>query len=254
MDVNLFQNLGPWIAFLFSLMVFSAIAGDNILARLSQHILVGAGLGYAAIMAIQYVLWPRLLQPLLQDNTANPWLYVLLALGLLLFVAGIDRTYVQTVQQPILSAWWRRTLFGLGRIPVALLIGVGLGTGIVGAIQGTLIPQYWRAAQMAFDPLAPASIILAGLLTLLITTATLLYLYVDPHRYLEHQPGYIRRLMYGWIWLGQRSIWLAAGLIFARLMAARLSLLIARIQFFVAGVFESRAWQWVESLAQSLGS
>ena len=112
----------------------------------------------------------------------------------------------------------------------------------------------WRAAQMAFDPSASANMLLAGLLTLLITTATLLYLYVDPHQYLAQQPGYVRRLMSGWIWLGQKSIWLAAGLIFARLMAARLSLLIVRMQFFVNSVYESRAWQWVESWVQSLSS
>jgi hypothetical protein len=86
-------------------------------------------------------------------------------------------------------------------------------------------------------------IFLAGVLTLLITTATLLYLYVDPARYLAGQPSYVRQLLNGWLWLGQRAIWLAAGILFARLMASRLSLLIARIDYLIAALDAMRFWQ-----------
>jgi hypothetical protein len=80
-------------------------------------------------------------------------------------------------------------------------------------------------------------------LTLLITTATLLYLYVDPARYLAEQPTYVRRLLNSWLWLGQRALWLAAGIIFARLMASRLSLLIARIDYLITALTSTPFWQ-----------
>ena len=76
-------------------------------------------------------------------------------------------------------------------------------------------------------------------MTLLITTATLLYLHVDPARYLAEQPSYVRRVLHGWLWLGQRALWLAAGIIFARLMASRLSLLIARLDYLISALANS---------------
>jgi uncharacterized protein YjeT (DUF2065 family) len=146
--------------------------------------------------------------------------------------------------RPAPPALWRRSLSALGRLPVALLLAIGLSAGLFGLLQGTLFPQFWQAARTAFDPAVSVPIFLAGVLTLLITTATLLYLYVDPARYLAEQPGYIRRLFNGWLWLGQRALWLAAGILFARLLASRLTLLIARIDYLVNALANTPLWQW----------
>lgn len=225
-----------------TLLIFSAILGDNALARLGQHLLVGASLGYLGVLAIQHVLRPRLVAPLLADPTGEPLRWVPLLLGIILFVAGLDRS-LRAPQSAALPLW-RRGLHGLGRVPVALLLGVGLSAGLFGVLQGTLFPQFLRAAQNAFDPGVSLPIFLAGLLTLLVTTATLLYLYVDPARYLAEQPAYVRRVLHGWLWLGQRALWLAAGIIFARLMASRLSLLIARIDYLISAIANTPLWQW----------
>jgi hypothetical protein len=124
-------------------------------------------------------------------------------------------------------------LHGVGRLPVALLLAIGLSAGLFGLLQGTLFPQFSQAALTAFDPAVSMPIFLAGVLTLLITVGALLTLYVDADRYLAEQPAYVRRLLNAWLWLGQRAIWVAAGIIFARLMASRLSLLIARIDYLI---------------------
>jgi hypothetical protein len=239
---ELLATLGFWGSLLMTLIIFSGIAGDHALARLGQHLLVGASVGYMGVLAIQHVLRPRLITPLLNDPTGDPLRWVPLSLGLLLMIAGLDRTLrpVRSTAPPL----WRQALHGLGRLPVALLLAVGLSAGLFGALQGTLLPQFWRAAQTAFDPGVSMPIFLAGVLTLLITTATLLYLYVDPARYLAEQPVYIRRLLDGWLWIGQRALWLAAGVIFARLMASRLSLLIARLDTFIVALSTTPFWQW----------
>jgi hypothetical protein len=239
---ELLATLGFWGSLLMTLIIFSGIAGDHALARIGQHLLVGASIGYMGVLAIQHVLRPRLIAPLLANPTGEPLRWVPLILGLLLIIAGLDRTLraPQTTAPPL----WRRALHSIGRLPVALLLAVGLSAGLFGALQGTLLPQFWRAAQTAFDPTVSIPIFLAGVLTLLITTATLLYLYVDPARYLAEQPPYIKQLLNGWLWLGQRALWLAAGIIFARLMASRLSLLIARIDYLVATFSATPFWQW----------
>ena len=249
----LLNHIGVWIGFFFSLMILSAIIHDNVLSRLSQHILVGAGLGYAVILAIQYVLRPFLFTPLFDSPAPDPLLWIPMALGILLFVAGLDRTVIQGTPADPLHSPWRRGFQGLARLPVALMLGIGFGVAIFGALQGTFVPQYWRAAQLAFDRSAPLHLWLPGALTLFITTATLLYLYVDPERYLAQQPIHVRRLMLGWMWLGQRAMWVAAGLIFARLVAARLSLLIARFEFFFNILYGAKFGDWIQSIWQNLG-
>jgi hypothetical protein len=239
---DLLAAVAFWGSLIMTLIIFSGILGDHALARLGQHLLVGASLGYLGVLAIQHVLRPRLIAPLLADPTGDPWRWMPLALGVILLIAGLDRTLRPPTSAP--PPRWRRALHGLGRVPVALLLAVGLSAGFFGMIQGTLFPQFWQAALTAFDPAVSMPIFLAGVLTLLITTATLLYLYIDPARYLSEQPTYVRRLLHSWLWLGQRALWLAAGIIFARLMASRLSLLIARIDYLISALTTSSFWQW----------
>lgn len=247
MDFQLLDLIGFWIGLLITLLIFSALFGDNYLARLGQHILVGAALGYLGVLAIQNVLRPRLFMPLLADPTGQASLWAPLLLGVTLLVAGLDRS----LRRPRIGArppLWRRGLHGLGRLPVAFLLAVGLSAGIFGTIQGTFLPQFLRAAQVAFEPNVPLGDFLAGALMLLLTTATLLYLYMDVDRYLAGQPGWVQRLLRGWLWLGSRAIWLASGLIFARLMASRLSLLIAWLDTLVTALYASPLAQWLENL------
>jgi hypothetical protein len=239
---ELLAALGFWGSLVMTLIIFSGILGDHALARLGLHLLVGASIGYLGVLAIQHVLRPRLIAPLLDDPTGDPLRWIPLGLGIILLIAGLDRTIrpARTTAPPL----WRRALHSVGRLPVALLLAVGLSASLFGVLQGTLVPQFWQAAQTAFAPGVSIAIFLAGVLTLLITTATLLYLYVDPERYLAEQQMYVRRLLNGWLWLGQRALWLAAGIIFARLMASRLSLLIARVDYLIMAFYATPFWQW----------
>jgi hypothetical protein len=241
----LLQTLGFWIGLAMTLLIASAILGDHAAARVGQHVLVGAGLGYVGVLAIQHVLRPRLIAPLLADPQGDLGRWVPLALGVLLVVAGLDRSVRQF--RPAALPWWRRALHAGGRLPVALLLAVGLAAGLIGTFQGTFAPQFLAAARSAFDTDAPGPALLVGVLTLLITTAALLALYGDAPRYLRDQPAAVRRVLSGWLWLGQRAVWLAAGLIFARLLASRLSLLIARVDYFVTALYATPLWSWLDA-------
>jgi hypothetical protein len=244
----LLNGAGVWVAFLFTLMIFSALAGDNPVSRLAQHVLVGAGLGYAAVLAIRHVLFPRLIVPILAGQGTLITAWIPLSLGVILLLAGLDRSIWQTSSQHDPLPSWRIGLHGAGRIVVALLLGIGLGAGIMGTLQGTMIPQYVRAAQIGFGRGASDYGPLVGALTLLLTTATLMHLFVDRERHLRQQPAYVRNVIGGWLWIGQRALWFASGLIFARLIASRLSLLIARVAFLRGAIMESGLWAWLAAL------
>ncbi len=225
------NTAGAWVAFVFTLMIFSALVGDNLLSRLAQHILIGAGVGYAGVLAIRHLLVPQLILPI-QDGSADlASVWMPMALVVVLLFAGLDRILLQGRTSTGRLALWHRVVQSSGRLVVALLLGVGLGAGIMGAIQGTLIPQYMRAAEMGVTDAGSSNGPLIGILTLLITAATIMQLFISPQRHLRDQPGYARGFMMGWLWIGQRAIWFASGLIFARLISSRMTLLIARVQF-----------------------
>lgn len=252
------NNLGVAVGFLLSLFLFSFIVRDNFLSRLAQYLLVGASLGYGAVLAWRNVLWPRLFVPLLiqirggdvaaffaaNAPTFSTMTWMPLLLGLLLWIAGVD--YLR-YPPPREAGGYRAWVRFLGVLPVALMAGTGLGVGVAGAIQGTLVPQFRRAAQIGFLPSASLNLLLVGLLTLLISGGALVHLQIgeetDPARRLPW-------LVQSWRWIGQRALWLAAGVIFARLVMARFSLLIARFDYFFFGVRETTLWHWLQSITQ----
>ena len=71
---------------------------------------------------------------------------------------------------------------------------------------------------------------------------------MDPNYHLRSLPSLARVAMQGAIWFGKRAMWVASGVIFARLAASRFSLLIARAEFIWYSLDESGVWEWAESI------
>ncbi len=249
------QSAGFLIGLVLSLLILSFIIRDNWLVRAAQFLLVGVTLAYTLVLAWSNVLWPRLFAPLLAnpqplvDSSGQPapilwdgWLP--LAVGLLIWAGGIDYLRGDKGQK---RPWLRH----MAALPLALLVGVGLGAGVAGALQGTLLPQFRRAAELGqlFD--GPANLWLVGLFTLAITGGALLHLQLGAINGDSDQiPRLLRPLLVGWAWLGERALWLTAGVIFARLFASRITLLIARLDsiFFAQPVQE--LWRWLMAFWQ----
>jgi len=251
---DLIANVGVWIGFFFSLMIFSAILGDNALARLGQYILVGAALGYAGVLAWQQVLRPQLFAPLMASVTTSPadgwrdalWLWILLALAVLLMIAGLERIFRAPAGHARLAGW-RGLLHVLGAIPLSIMLGVAVAAGVVGSVQGTLFPQFMRAAQTGLPLRSSPITLLMGALTLLITGGVLIYLRAE-RPMIDQQPAMLRQLLDLWSAIGKHALWLAAGLLFARLLVARLTLFIARMDYFMLHIEQTGLWRWVETV------
>lgn len=243
------QDLSVWVGFFFSLMIFSMLAGENLFSKLAQYILVGVGMGYLGALAIQHVLRPRLFLPLM-GNPVDLSRWLVLILGVLLCVAGLERIIAQNAPPETVDQPWhgRRLLRQLGTVPVAILLGTAVSVLVIGVLQGTIWPQFWQTARTGLTVMATVGGTLSTVLLLILTTATLLHWSVPVVSLTDDQPGWVRHLLRWWAGLGKRALWFASGVLFARLFASHLSLLIARVQFLRDGLEQSALWLWVEAI------
>ena len=120
---NLLEFVGLALGFLFTILIFSYLLGDNPFFRLAIHIFIGVSAAYVAIITINNVLIPRLIIPIFNGNQGER------LLSILLFIPSIFLLFKAT---PLRKA---------GNWSVAILVGIGAAAAVGGAITGTLFPQ-----------------------------------------------------------------------------------------------------------------
>jgi len=226
--INLVTGL---ISFLFTLLIFSYVLGDNPLFRIAVYIFVGVSAGYIAAVTWWQVIMPRLVYPLMSAIASGNMLDLGLMLALL-FAAFL----LLTKASPHLS--------GMGRIVVAFLVGVGAAVTLAGALIGTLIPQVLgtiNAFDMTFvsgkdigyfiEAISNSVIILVG------TVLTLSYFHFGAR---PKADGSMRRLglIEALAWGGRIFIGIALGAVFAGVYAAALTALIERISALINFILE----------------
>ncbi|MCJ7716076.1 MAG: hypothetical protein MUO54_06105, partial [Anaerolineales bacterium] len=75
---NMVDFIGLSLGFLFTILVFSYLLGDNPFFRLAIHIFIGVSAAYVALVTINNVLIPRLIIPLIQGGSGERLLSILL--------------------------------------------------------------------------------------------------------------------------------------------------------------------------------
>ena len=221
--------IGAGLGFLFTLLVFSYVLGDNPLFRFTISVFVGVSAGFAGAVALRNVIFPDLLLPLLRvvllamTGTTPPPEDMLVLLPLFL--------------SALLLMKMSRSLGRMGNVAMAYLVGVGAAAAIGGAVLGTLFPQL--NASMNLMDLGAIDIEQADFLTfgweafsrlvaLVGTLATLIYFHfgarAEPNAPPQRSP---------WIEfigkLGQGFIAITFGMMFAGVYAAAVTALIERL-------------------------
>ncbi|NJN80377.1 MAG: hypothetical protein HC797_07855 [Anaerolineales bacterium] len=209
------------LSFLFTLLIFSYLIGDNPLFRIAIYLFVGITAGYIASVIWWQVITPRLLTPLLPALLTGSTIEKVIIL-----VPLLGAVFILMKISPRLSK--------IASITMAFLVGAGAAVIIAGALIGTIIPQV-QATINFFDPqLAAArnisisevigngSIVLAGVVT------SLAYFHFGAR---PQANGSTRRFIVIEIlaWVGRIFIGIALGVIFAGVYAAALTAFIERI-------------------------
>lgn len=211
------EILGVAVGAILTLVVFSYLIHDTFLFRLAQAIFVGVAIGYGASLIIQNIILKNILLPLYNGDADSMLLLVPLALGLLLFIFNLSK----------------RGEFGtlMGNLPIAYLLGVGAALALLGALTGTLIPQFLRtfdSVQRSGNPLD----IVNGLV-MLIGTAGALLAFRFTTGFQQTPLRLYASVARVWGGIGRGFIFITLGALFAGVLAARVSVLIGQLYFII---------------------
>jgi len=210
------------VGLLLTVMILSYLIGDNFLFRIGAYLLVGVTAGFLTVIITRQVLWPNLVQPLIDGSQYQRlWALIPLVLSLLLILSQFSR------------------LTAAGRIPLAFLAGLTAAIAIGGAVFGTIVPQA-RAVVNGFDtaswyadPGRPWMHILEAGVMLIGVISTLSYFHFGgrfhrvPGSGNSARPRFLEVLSQ----VGQVFIGLALGAIFAGIFSSALLAMIDRLVF-----------------------
>jgi hypothetical protein len=210
-----------FVGFILTILVFSYLAGDNILFRIVIYAFIGISAGYVTLILFAQVFWPRLILPIISGSLTNK---VVSVVGLIMSI--------------LLAMKLSPKLARLGNLPMGFLVGVGAAVAIGGAVTGTLIPQFMASINIPFlHPTAHTQTyswepIVNGVLMVLGTLTTLIYFQYGAR---QSRDGKIRR---GWLieilaWIGKVIAGISFGAIFAGVLSATITAMVERVAFLI---------------------
>ncbi|MCD6400780.1 MAG: hypothetical protein J7L73_02515 [Anaerolineales bacterium] len=131
LDLNVLDIIGTISGFVFTIMIFSYIFGDNPLFRFATHVFIGVSAGYVVIITIYNVILPQMIYPFLQGTSS--------ILTILIWVGAFFMVFKAFPN-----------LAKIGNGVMAYIVGVGVAVAIGGSVLGTILPQASGTIQL-FD-------------------------------------------------------------------------------------------------------
>lgn len=202
--------LSTWVAATLTIAIFSFLYKDNPLYKFAEHLYVGISAAFLVVYVwafdVKPMLWDAFMENLAKKNYAEAYILIIPAM-----FGGM-----------MLLRWFGPKIGWLSRWPIAFTVGIGAGLGIIGSIQGFLIPQI----KGTLVPLITENILITinNIILFVGVITSILYFYFSA----EHK---------GWLRVGSRVgiifLMIAFGASFGYTVMARISLLIGRLYFLI---------------------
>lgn len=183
-------NFGTWVAGLITIAILSLVWKENPFYRSAEHLYVGVSAGHAVVMAYNNVR-DTAIQPIKSGQMV--WIIPMI-LGILLYAR-----YTK-------SSW-------VARYPVSVMVGIGTGVAVRGAIHGDFTQQIAATIKVGS---------VNDILLLLFVIASLHYFFFS-----RELRGPVSILPQS----GRMVLMVAFGAAFGTTVMGRMALLIGRIQF-----------------------
>ncbi|HAI21138.1 MAG TPA: hypothetical protein DCM14_04485 [Clostridiales bacterium UBA8153] len=204
--MNISGDPQVWVIAIGTLMIYSYLWKENAAYRLMEHMLLGLGIAFSAVLT-----WDTLIIPRVRTNiiAQGHWMFVVFGLlGLLLYTR-------------MLSPKWS----WLSRYPVAVSVGYGVGFSMAMSPRPWLLQvrdsfrDLWVVrdgvfrAQATFDE---------WVFFIALITTVMYFFFTVPHRVTAVRVGSR---------IGRYAIMVAFGAAFGNTVAGRISLFLGRLQF-----------------------
>ncbi len=199
--------VGLIVGTVITLGIGSYLLSDNLFYRWTLALLVGAGVGYAFGIVLDY-LWQWFFQGISTSPSLWGRLYYVIPilLGALILFKGFPR------------------ISHLGNVSMAVILGVGAATAVSGALLGTLLPQIEVTGKAVVS-----QGIVAGSITIVGTICSLLAF--APRA--EIKDTWPHKILTGLQAIGRIFIVVSLGVVFAGMITSSLTLLVNRLWSFV---------------------
>jgi hypothetical protein len=212
------ELLGLVVGAIITVALGSYLIGDNIIYRWVLAILVGAGVGYALGIVLNYLWWDWFFKGMREAQTivARIRYVVPMLLGALLLLKAFPR----------ISHW--------GNVSMGAMLGVGAGVAVSGALLGTIIPQI----EVAGTAILSQDSVFVGILSIAGTICALLVFASFPLRMASNAPHskwqqVFRVMITGIQNVGRFFIIIGLGMAFSGAITSALTLLVDRLWDFV---------------------
>lgn len=210
------EEIGLVAGFVFTLMIFSYLLGDNFLYRLAVYVFVGLAAGFVAIVTTESVVIPWVESTIGGGSVGEA-------------LAGIVPFFL--VALLLLKASTR--LAPYGNLGLAFIIGVGAAVAIVGALTGTLIPLVQATGGASQE--AEGRDFLDAVIVLVGVISTLVYFQYVGRRMDDGSSGRSRPVR-AVSMVGQGFIAVTLGALYGAAIITSLTILSERISFLFNGV------------------
>lgn len=192
-------DLGVWIGAFLTLAALSFLYRENIVFEFSEKTFIGASLGFAVVIGIKNIIsmaWTPL--------GKGEYLYIIpLILGFLVFTRVSKK------------------VFWVSRYPLAIIVGVGTGVSMRGAIGEQIVTQIAATSLSVITPDVWKN--LDNAMMIIMVTTALFYFYFSKE-FKNPVPSTAQQI-------GRYVLMAAFGASFGSTVMARMTLLIGRLQF-----------------------
>lgn len=192
-------NWEIWVSAILTLGGYSILFSENKFFQLVEHIFVGVGAGFAVVVNY-YNIVNKGWNPMVQKG--EWWIIIPMVLGVMLFGRFVKG-----------MSW-------VTRLPISLLVGIGVSLALRGAVQAELVQQISSSFVNVIGKTPGATI--NNLIMVVGTIGTVMYFFFTYKQNIAVKTGSS---------IGKWIMMLAFGAAFGNAVQGRISLLISRMQF-----------------------
>ncbi len=201
MAMDIASVISIWLAALFTIWAFSFIFRDNAWFKFAEHTYVGAAAGHSIVYGV--------------DNVTR--------YGVAPFMKGSMFYVVLFLLGVLLYTRYHKTYFWISRIPIAIMVGIGMGLSMRSTVTSEFIAQIQSTAAMKILGLDPFTAFSNLIFIIILLCTVYFFIFTFPNMHMGKK-SYIGKI-------ARYGMMAAFGYTFANGFLSRVTMIFGRLDF-----------------------